>query len=172
MMKTGVYYQEPKFRSFHSSGYMYRVNQMYYLEKLAAGLASKPTNRLHNVTQISAKEAKLHQSYFHFIYDETDIVEFSASSQKHIDIKFVISGDSDQLGYLLSMMSVFACSARDKILNTLSKNLDGGSYEFSMGAYEPRCEKTGLRGFRPGPTQTRLFSHTRWLEARNFVFRT
>ena len=22
---------------------------------------------------------------------------------------------------------------------------------------EPRCEKTGLRGFRPGPTQTRLF---------------
>ena len=37
--------------------------------------------------------------------------------------------------------------------------------------YEPRCEKTGLRGFRPGPTQTRLYNHTRWLEARNFVFR-
>ena len=30
---------------------------------------------------------------------------------------------------------------------------------------EPRCEKTGLRGFRPGPTQTRLYSHRRWLEA-------
>ena len=27
--------------------------------------------------------------------------------------------------------------------------------------YEPRSEKTGLRGFRPGPTQTRLYSHTR-----------
>ena len=26
---------------------------------------------------------------------------------------------------------------------------------------EPRCEKTGLRGFRPGPTQTRLYNHTR-----------
>ena len=25
--------------------------------------------------------------------------------------------------------------------------------------YEPRCEKTGLRGFRPGPTQTGLYSH-------------
>ena len=25
---------------------------------------------------------------------------------------------------------------------------------------EPRCEKTGLRGFRPGPTQTRLYNHT------------
>ena len=30
---------------------------------------------------------------------------------------------------------------------------------------EPRSEKTGLRGFRPGPTQTRLYNHTRWLEA-------
>ena len=37
--------------------------------------------------------------------------------------------------------------------------------------YEPRCDKTGLRGFRPGPTQTRLYSHWRWLEAWNFVFR-
>ena len=36
---------------------------------------------------------------------------------------------------------------------------------------EPRCEKTGLRGFRPGPTQTRLYSHRRWLEAGNFEFR-
>ena len=24
---------------------------------------------------------------------------------------------------------------------------------------EPRCEKTGLRGFRPGPTQTGLYNH-------------
>ena len=24
---------------------------------------------------------------------------------------------------------------------------------------EPRSEKTGLRGFRPGPTQTGLYSH-------------
>ena len=31
--------------------------------------------------------------------------------------------------------------------------------------YEPRCEKTGLRGFRPGPTQTGLCSHRIWLEA-------
>ena len=30
--------------------------------------------------------------------------------------------------------------------------------------YEPRREKTGLRGFRPGPTQTGLYSHIRWLE--------
>ena len=29
---------------------------------------------------------------------------------------------------------------------------------------EPRCEKTGLRCFRPGPTQTRLYSHRGWLK--------
>ena len=31
--------------------------------------------------------------------------------------------------------------------------------------FEPRSEKTGLRGFRPGPTKTGLYSHRRWLEA-------
>ena len=31
--------------------------------------------------------------------------------------------------------------------------------------FEPRSEKTGLRGFRPGPIQTGLYSHRRWLEA-------
>ena len=35
----------------------------------------------------------------------------------------------------------------------------------------PRCEKTSLRGFRPGPTQTGLFSDRRWLEVWNFGFR-
>ena len=31
--------------------------------------------------------------------------------------------------------------------------------------FDPRCEKTGLRGSRPGPTQTGLYNHRRWLEA-------
>ena len=30
---------------------------------------------------------------------------------------------------------------------------------------EPRCEKMGLRGIQPGPTQTGLYSHRRCLEA-------
>ena len=38
-------------------------------------------------------------------------------------------------------------------------------------SHEPRRQKTGLRGFRPGPTQTGLYSHRRWLEAWNFGFR-
>ena len=36
---------------------------------------------------------------------------------------------------------------------------------------EPRCEKTGLRGFRPGPTQSGLYSHRRQLEAWNLGYR-
>ena len=32
-------------------------------------------------------------------------------------------------------------------------------------SYEPRCEKTCLRGVRPGLTQTGLCSHIIWLEA-------
>ena len=37
---------------------------------------------------------------------------------------------------------------------------------FSHPLFEPRCEKSALRGFRPGPTQTALYSHRRrWLEA-------
>ena len=31
--------------------------------------------------------------------------------------------------------------------------------------FEPRREKTGLRGFRPGPTQTDLYKHGKELEA-------
>ena len=30
---------------------------------------------------------------------------------------------------------------------------------YNVTIFEPRSEKTGLRGFRPGPTQTRLYSH-------------
>ena len=37
--------------------------------------------------------------------------------------------------------------------------------------YEPRSEKTGLRGFRPGSIQTGLYSHRKWLEARGLKFR-
>ena len=38
-------------------------------------------------------------------------------------------------------------------------------FKISFFQNEPRYEKTGLRGFRPGPTQTGLYSHRRWLEA-------
>ena len=49
-----------------------------------------------------------------------------------------------------------------------------------LKTYEPRREKTCLRGFRPflgggfrlkGPTQIGLYNHRRWLQTLNFVFR-
>ena len=58
-------------------------------------------------------------------------------------------------------------SAREQIEDLcLYKKMDPrGQSVPAQELFEPRCEKTGLRGFRPGPTQTRLYSHTRWLEA-------
>ena len=40
--------------------------------------------------------------------------------------------------------------------------------KFVKSIYEPRSEKTGLQGFRPGPTETGLCGRRRWLEAENF----
>ena len=40
-----------------------------------------------------------------------------------------------------------------------------GILTFTGRLNEPRCVKTGLRGFRRGPTQTGLYSHRGWLEA-------
>ena len=36
-----------------------------------------------------------------------------------------------------------------------------GKLELLLDSTEPCCEKSGLWGFRPGPTQTRLYNHRR-----------
>ena len=62
--------------------------------------------------------------------------------------------------YLHILMAVFY--ARTSLLEIL------GVYNKVTGfvsPYEPRCEKTGLRGFRPGLTQTGLCNHLIRLEA-------
>ena len=48
---------------------------------------------------------------------------------------------------------------------TFSLGADPYILDKSATEYEPRCEKTGLRGFLPGPIQTGLYTHRRWLEA-------
>ena len=45
----------------------------------------------------------------------------------------------------------------DLCLNCLQFSLQ----PFDASPYEPRSEKTGLRGFLPGPTQTGLCNHRR-----------
>ena len=45
-----------------------------------------------------------------------------------------------------------------------SNSISGGwipEHTHRQPSYEPRCEKTGHRGFRPRPPQTRLYSHRR-----------
>ena len=62
-------------------------------------------------------------------------------------------------GLIENLKLVFVCTIEEGFIPTLSTS------HFCLLSFEPRCEKTGLRGFRPGPTQTRLYSYTRWLEA-------
>ena len=57
----------------------------------------------------------------------------------------------------------FAYNPKIIFVNVLQVELSHFS-DVTKGKYEPR-EKTGLLGFRPGPTQTRLHSDRRWLEA-------
>ena len=40
-----------------------------------------------------------------------------------------------------------------------------GDFKEISDIFEPRCEKTGLRGFRPGLKQTGLYSHRICLDA-------
>ena len=51
------------------------------------------------------------------------------------------------------MLSVRNNKASLSLSNALSVTFQAHSE--ILVTYEPRCEKTGLRGFRPGPTQTR-----------------
>ena len=43
--------------------------------------------------------------------------------------------------------------------------VNGFDFLFMAVSCEPRCEKTGLRGFRLGAPQTGLYSHRRRLDA-------
>ena len=58
---------------------------------------------------------------------------------------------------------VIANVASDSGLSGLQNNTNLELLKSSL--IEPHCEKTNLRGFRPGLTQTRLYNHTRWPEA-------
>ena len=80
---------------------------------------------------------------------------------------FCPSGVLSQWGFVLhSKQTYFKATAAYASL--VERNC---LYGLESNHYEPRCEKTGLRGFRPGPTQIGLYSHRRWLEAGNFVLR-
>ena len=65
----------------------------------------------------------------------------------------------------VNVYSSLVSSKRQILSFTSTKDADQPVKALSQMKIEPRCEKTGLRGFRPGPTLTGLCNHTRWLEA-------
>ena len=71
---------------------------------------------------------------------------------------------------ILFSSSIFReVSVNDLQMKELQDQLEAEQY-FSVSyccsvKFEPLCEKTGLWDFRPGPTQTELYKHRRWLEA-------
>ena len=58
-------------------------------------------------------------------------------------------------------LAAITAAEKHSIVLDSTLNLD----EVSGALNEPRREKTCLRGFGPGPTQTGLYNHRRWLEA-------
>ena len=58
---------------------------------------------------------------------------------------------------------------------SIYRNFSGGNCSLKLSdmlyLFEPRREKTGLRGFRPGPTQTGLYKLRKELEACDFGFK-
>ena len=68
-------------------------------------------------------------------------------------------------------MIIYVGMPQSKPVAGTHKKQQDNSNEYPKPIFEPRCEKTGLRCFPPGPTQTRLHNHRRWLVTLNFGFR-
>ena len=82
---------------------------------------------------------------------------------------------SSQLIKLLNGIKIFSMRrhemAKRRDIVPYSQHPCSETKELTNVTNEPHREKTGLLGFRPGPTQTGLYSHRRWLEAWNLGFR-
>ena len=60
--------------------------------------------------------------------------------------------------------------SNNKVSGTAAVRAAGNKIK-SKNLYETVREKTNNLGFQPGPTQTGLYKHRRWLETGNFGFR-
>ena len=70
---------------------------------------------------------------------------------------YINTNDTDEQFRFLSVAKVYIRSLRIRSLSLVARN--------SFLADEPRCEKTGIRGFRPGPTQTGQYNYRICLDA-------
>ena len=69
------------------------------------------------------------------------------------------------ISYSLRERSKFCLSMWLQECKSLAENVVIGCFNEASVINEPRREKTGLRGFRPGPTQTGLYKLRKELEA-------
>ena len=63
------------------------------------------------------------------------------------------------------MIKTDFCLCEKKGADQPAKLISAFVFSTRIVQYEPRCEKTGLRGFRPGPIQTGLYKLRKELEA-------
>ena len=96
---------------------------------------------------------------------KTRIIRESDYNRASVLFMNIVKNDEQHLPILICIQNlVIFCPFFRKILsrNEILASIKG---HYKEAKNEPRSEKTGLLGFRPGPMQTRLYSHRRWLEA-------
>ena len=118
---------------FHSQGLAKRFSTMYN-QSLADSATTKASERL-IISDIKSRDLY----YLSKQHDQT------VNTQGNLHLQYfgiILNTDFPKMQLLL----------------TVTKQTTIMSYNSQL---EPRCEKTGLRCFRPGPTQTGLYSHRR-----------
>ena len=90
------------------------------------------------------------------------------SSRKNVGERSRFDNQSLMFIYIRCLIASIVCMSMIKTY--LSKVSIKLTHLCNMSLVD-NCEKTGLRGFGPGPTQTGPCSHRRGLEALNFGFR-
>ena len=100
-----------------------------------------------------------------FVSTETDDVQMLCGFEmKDVEINFqnaLVGCNAKRRGSRIPWLDV----KHNLVDNSVHEKLNPCFEYVSNPLFEPRSEKTGLRGFRPGPTQTGLYSHRRWPEA-------